>query len=639
MASSNGAPKCGWRLALSAIATIAGLTVAVPPALATFPGTNGRITYLSNTTANGTMSVFLTDTGQLTFPGTAFLESTPAVSPDGSQVAFIRLVPSAPQDNLIMVVGTDGLGLRTLVHSDSFGESATLRGPGWSGNGQRLSFIVSGTGTATDGIWTINSGGSGLSQTIPGLIINSLNWVPEGHELVYACAFRPATYQSDLCVYDDTSKQIRQLPIDYPGRSSASVGGTKWTPDGRKIVFQMMYSTREGANSHYVERWDIFSVNANGTGLMKLTDSGAEICPDYPSLTGTSRGTHVYQSPTPSPDGTSMIVYRWTNVRGTSPTLPCPFSIQEKGLYRMGEGGGPMSLVLAVPGMTAGTDWEPLPADLTVKVDDGHGNPLSGLKLELTTLEGVVIDDSPINGVGSYHFEVVPEGSYRVRATLIDRKGDAGPNPPPFTPSFEIRHGPQPLDTVWAEWNVRVDSGASIVLTRSFADSPKLAFSSVDGSGHRDRLDDLATLFFRTRQFVDWTKLHLTPDTGPTVKFFAFATTDPTSGVPVANDAAYHRFSAARRSSSASTRRRTRTATGSRTPDAVTKRPRTSSGTSSRTISTRRSSRRTTAWAPRTMKATRTTAAAIRCTKDSPTFCLHTRRKASRGPRTPTTTA
>jgi hypothetical protein len=101
---------------LAAIATTVGITVAASPAFATFPGENGRVVYVGNP-----HMLFLTGKGQLTAPPPLVYDLTPAISPDGTQVAFMRQTPVV--DGYIyqlMVVGTDGTGLRVVTSSRAF---------------------------------------------------------------------------------------------------------------------------------------------------------------------------------------------------------------------------------------------------------------------------------------------------------------------------------------------------------------------------------------------------------------------------------------------------------------------------------------------------------------------------------------
>ncbi|HTH05721.1 MAG TPA: hypothetical protein VL916_07615, partial [Ilumatobacteraceae bacterium] len=133
----------------------------------------------------------------------------------------------------------------------------------------------------------------------------------------------------------------------------------------------------------------------------------------------------------------------------------------------------------------------------------------------------MVVDDHPINTAGgSYAFEDVAPGEYRIRATLADNIVD----PPPAVPSFDIRHGAEPDEPVWIERTLTLDPGdVGKTATLRFADTPQIDATSVSFELERDRLDDMANIYFRMRQFVDWVKSTLTPQTGPTVPIYTFA--------------------------------------------------------------------------------------------------------------------
>ena len=218
-------------------------------------------------------------------------------------------------------------------------------------------------------------------------------------------------------------------------------------PDGKKIVFFLGYTTFE--NAHNVARNEIFSVKADGTGLSRLTKP-PDACPTSPSSIGAS---YTYQSPTPSPDGKSIVVFRWTN----TPAAGCTsFTLEDKGLYTLSVDGGPETLLLANPYLGFGTDWQPIDKPLTINIDDGHianlghVHPLRGLKVELRKPDGTVVNDHPINTVdGTYVFDGnLPSGDYVVRATLVDNALQLTGS---SAPAFDIRYAPTPSEPVWLD--------------------------------------------------------------------------------------------------------------------------------------------------------------------------------------------
>src|SRR5678815_122970 len=165
----------------AAIAVIFGVGSVSSPVLATFPGENGRIAYVDAVdpfTANGRRAVFLTGSGQLTFPRGEYpnveYDFFPVWSPDGSQIAFVRM---GNLNESLMVIGKDGTGLRTIATSDLFPRNvpngivyARFASPSWSADGQRIAFLLRyssiGHFESYWGIWTIRTDGTGLSQPV-----------------------------------------------------------------------------------------------------------------------------------------------------------------------------------------------------------------------------------------------------------------------------------------------------------------------------------------------------------------------------------------------------------------------------------------------------------------------------------------
>ncbi len=555
----------GRRL-VPAVLALACLTLAARPALATFPGKNGRIAYsdvLDPNTPDSRTAIFLTDRGALTAPLAGHpvdSDGQPSWSPDGEFIAY-RHNDGQNNDSFLQIVRKDGTEPRTVLSSDAFDqggpvghEAAQVSRPVWSPDGQSLAFIVRHPGIyQNEGIWTVRIDGTGLTQRIPDdPYADYPDWSPDGSEIAFQCRATVVSQQV-ICIYNLTTGLVRELSIDIPFADPASnigvSGAPKWTPNGRKLVFSVVYRTFE--NNHWVARSDIFSLNSDGTGLVRLTKSPDQ-CPGQNtggggSTTSSTNPASVYSNPVPSPDGTTIVarVIHYSAYATTSAANACGYTISEVGIATLPASGGSVSLVES--GLQIGSPaWQPLLGDLSVAVDDGHTNPLKGLRLQLLVQNGADWTEyagNPLNtSGGTYVFEVVPPGDYRIRATLVDSKHYDGLVPPPYTPSFDVRHNPEPLEAVWVEWNVTVPPEGNFSLHRSFAESQEVAATSVIDPLHRQRLDDMATIFFRTRQFVDWTKAHLTAETGQTVEIYSFADTDIHTGEPVDEDRAFYTF-------------------------------------------------------------------------------------------------
>ena len=154
----------------------------------------------------------------------------------------------------IYVVNADGSGLRNLTNNPSSDNR-----PAWSPDGTKIDFLSLRDGNQE--IYVINADGSGLQRltTNPDSDLNPA-WSPDGSKIAYilsvGCGYRCFPHRYILVVNADGTG-VRQLT--NTGRDFSPV----WSPDGTKIAF---VSARDGNSEIYV-------MNADGSGLQNLTNS------------------------------------------------------------------------------------------------------------------------------------------------------------------------------------------------------------------------------------------------------------------------------------------------------------------------------------------------------------------------------
>ncbi len=155
-------------------------------------------------------------------------------SPDGNRIVFVRF--RGEEDAIgLYVVHADGQGLRRI-------ESAGRRlnpGADWSSRGNLIAFSRHVTADARGSLWIVRADGSGLRHVDP-----------EGLD----CG-------GDV---DDPQDVGCHAPV--------------WSPDGTRVAF---------AAGNDAVGYDIYTVNTDGTGLTRLTTTGADD-PDWSAGPGKS---------------------------------------------------------------------------------------------------------------------------------------------------------------------------------------------------------------------------------------------------------------------------------------------------------------------------------------------------------------
>ncbi|HEY6928381.1 MAG TPA: Tol-Pal system beta propeller repeat protein TolB [Thermoanaerobaculia bacterium] len=195
-------------------------------------------------------------TGSKEIPTGVELNASPALSPDGTLIAFAG---SAKGNVDVYTVSANGGGLKRLTTTHALEAS-----PDWSPTGRQIAYTSDQTGTPQ--IWEMDAEGTGPRRlTYAGNWNDEVAWSPRGDKIAFACRNEG---DFNICVMDMASGKTTQLT------SEGSNGHPGWSPDGEKIVYQ----SRRGSSTQ------IYTMDATDGGNKKvLTQTGINMQPVWMS--------------------------------------------------------------------------------------------------------------------------------------------------------------------------------------------------------------------------------------------------------------------------------------------------------------------------------------------------------------------
>ena len=277
------------------------LFLAVPSAAnATFPGTNGKIAYITDEPKILLINPDGTGLEEIPTPLPAISQGL-RVSPDASKILYagrIELLdpngdPQVCDD--IYVINRDGTGNTRLTDSCRGSENFS-----WSPDGTKIVFTLNGQ------IWIMNADGTDKTQlTHIGLSTKGApNWSPDGTKIAYH-DFSEIDSAFNIFVMNSDGTGSTQLTHTTMGQFQYP----NWSPDGTKIAFD------GPENSDYVIRL----MNADGSGQTQLTSATARFpswSPDGTKIVFSEIDNGIFIA-TISSDGTGMT--RITTTHGNFP--------------------------------------------------------------------------------------------------------------------------------------------------------------------------------------------------------------------------------------------------------------------------------------------------------------------------------
>lgn len=231
--------------------------------------------------------------------GPQWFATTLAWSPDGRKLAFVTR-------RAIWVMNADGSHAARLTPPvrGRFGVYVGWMSPTWSPDGHRIAYTFSATAKADRDVWVMNADGSKKTRLARTSDCSELDvdWSPIGDKLVTTCVFGWGSRRLVAMDADGGNRHDLHAP-----RTLINAAAPDWSPDGRRIVFSgfridgadiTILDTVSGslrrlvANGH-VNNWPdwspdgrtiafndlgrnggICSINAEGSGLTRLTDDG-----------------------------------------------------------------------------------------------------------------------------------------------------------------------------------------------------------------------------------------------------------------------------------------------------------------------------------------------------------------------------
>jgi TolB protein len=192
---------------------------------------------------------------------------------ENGRIAYRRFVD--PLTSAIFVVDANGDGERQLTNPRT-GDDDDL--PDWSPKGSQLAFerlAVRGE------VWIIGANGRGLRRVGPDCHAvppprcedrSSPSWSPDGRRIAFTrywgAVVRNQIRYAELWLMDTSGRHARPLThVTTSHPYSADVAHPSWSPDGRRIVVEIINSARGRPRN----RRALFVVKRDGSGLRRIT--------------------------------------------------------------------------------------------------------------------------------------------------------------------------------------------------------------------------------------------------------------------------------------------------------------------------------------------------------------------------------
>jgi Tol biopolymer transport system component len=200
-------------------------------------------------------------------------DGSPAWSPDGTRIAFLRQWTDESTAPSLYIVNADGSGLRELTITPAFAD-APDRGsaPVWSPDGKRIAF------ESRHGVYVIDADGAATAM-VPGSVVAEIGsdgllpvWSPDGRRLVFVVTV--ATSPHDELISVDPNIGYASWKV-ICCEAHGSLGGPMWSPDGEWIALGTGLQPEPSG-------LDVIVIKPDGTGSQVVAPFGGS--PPFPWL-------------------------------------------------------------------------------------------------------------------------------------------------------------------------------------------------------------------------------------------------------------------------------------------------------------------------------------------------------------------
>jgi hypothetical protein len=322
---------------------------------AAFPGSNGRIVFVSDRDAgnlglNGReiYTAGADGSNPLRLTTNTVADTEPAYSPDGTKIAFTR-------SNDIWVMNANGSGEVAIT-----GLEGPDSEPAWSPDGTQIVYVsnqtVSGGGTTGPELFVTSAAGPGPQRRLTDTPNNAVSqrpaWSPAGNQIAYQSNadgnYEIYTIDANATASFGTRRSANEVGQNYQNPS--------WSPDAGRIAFERGIGTNVGDTTK-----EIWTMRADGTDPVRLTTNNFyDVQPAY-----SPDGTKIaYES---NEQGDREIYTRPATAGGTSANITNTGGADEQPDW--GSGGPRRPVTLAdLDDPTLGVDVNVQPVSGTVLV-------------------------------------------------------------------------------------------------------------------------------------------------------------------------------------------------------------------------------------------------------------------------------